>query len=93
MKDAAQLIVSGIVQGVGYRYWTERVARELGVNGWVRNLEDGRVEIFAEGERHAIDSLIERCKVGPRSAQVNNVEARPAKATGASEFTIRPDGR
>jgi acylphosphatase len=92
MTEAARVIVSGIVQGVGFRYWTERVARELGVCGWVRNLADGRVEAFVEGERDVIDAFIERCKVGPRAARVTNVEASRAKPTGATSFSIRGDG-
>jgi acylphosphatase len=81
MVSAVRLLVRGVVQGVGYRYWTERQARELGLRGWVRNLDDGRVEIFAEGEPAALDELERRCHRGPRSASVDQVarEARPVR--------------
>jgi acylphosphatase len=86
--EAAHLLVSGDVQGVGYRAWTERVAEQLRIKGWVRNLADGRVEILAEGERAALDALIARCKVGPRAASVEDVEVRPHAPSGAQSFTV-----
>lgn len=72
--SAVRLLISGIVQGVGYRAWAVRVARELGLQGWVRNLHDGRVELWAEGPAAVLDELEQRCRVGPRSAQVTRVE-------------------
>ena len=58
-RVAAQLLISGIVQGVGYRYWTTRTAARLGLAGWVRNLYDDRVEIFAEGPAPALEALVD----------------------------------
>lgn len=87
---AAHILVSGIVQGVGYRYWTERTARQLGLHGWVRNLDDGRVEIYVEGEPHRIRALIEQAKTGPRSAEVSDVSIRAVDTpAGAHAFEIR----
>lgn len=83
------MLVSGIVQGVGYRAFTERVAKELGLTGWVRNLEDSRVEVWAEGEREVLDRLIERLNEGPRYAEVKNVEARKVAVTNATAFEIK----
>lgn len=89
MIEAAHILVSGLVQGVGYRAWTERLAKELRLSGWVRNLADERVEIVVEGERAVLDDFIERCKSGPRNAQVENVAARAMKAGGARSFSIQ----
>ena len=86
---AANIQVSGIVQGVGYRYWTSRNAGELGIAGWVRNLDDGRVEIHAEGDVDRIDELVRRCRRGPRSADVTGVVRSDAAPTGAASFEIR----
>jgi acylphosphatase len=86
--EAVHILVSGDVQGVGYRAWTERLARDLKINGWVRNLADGRVEISAEGPRAALDSLIARCRRGPQAATVENVATRPIAATGAQSFAV-----
>ena len=88
---AAQLLVSGEVQMVGYRAWTERTARELGVAGWVRNLDDSRVEIFAEGDAAAIDALASRCMQGPRYARVDDVVRNARAPRGAKGFHILED--
>jgi len=62
----AHIIVSGIVQGVGFRYFIYRKAVELGLRGYVKNLFDGNVEIVVEGEKDKIQILIEHAKIGPR---------------------------
>jgi acylphosphatase len=69
----ARLIVAGRVQGVFYRHSTRQAARDLGLSGWVKNLEDGSVEIFADGPESAVKKLIEWCHKGPPNAVVNNV--------------------
>lgn len=66
--------VSGRVQGVSFRYYTVREAARLGVSGWVRNLPDGRVEIFAQGFAGEVDRLFEWAHQGPRFASVKDVE-------------------
>jgi acylphosphatase len=66
-------VVSGRVQGVGFRYSTEEVANRLGLHGWVRNLSDGRVELEAEGDRPALERLLEFLRAGPRLARVDGV--------------------
>lgn len=86
---AATLLISGIVQGVGYRAWTVRAAAELELRGWVRNLHDGRVEIWAEGSSAAIDALEARCRIGPRSGQVTAVERAPRAPRGHTGFEER----
>lgn len=70
----ARILVSGRVQGVAFRQSAADEARRLGVNGWVRNLRDGRVEAEAEGERAAVDALVRWCHAGPPAARVDRVE-------------------
>jgi acylphosphatase len=91
-EQAAHILVSGIVQGVGYRYWTERTARELHLSGWVRNLEDGRVEILAEGTPEQLRELEARLWRGPRSAEVSSIEVNAVPARGTSSFEIHRTG-
>jgi acylphosphatase len=76
-KDAVtarvHIIVEGLVQGVGFRWFVYRKAEALGLTGWVRNLYNGSVEIEAEGDRSLLEELIKEVKVGPRSARVTNL--------------------
>jgi len=73
-KVRARVFVSGIVQGVFFRQKTKRQAESLGVNGWVRNLPDGRVEAVFEGEEQAVKALVDYCYHGPSYARVTNVD-------------------
>lgn len=68
------IFVSGIVQGVFFRYSTQIKARQLGLTGWVRNLSDGRVEILCEGNEADIKSMIDWSKVGPEGAYVKKID-------------------
>jgi len=68
------VFISGNVQGVGFRYFTKRNARSLGVNGWVKNLPDGRVEAVFEGRDEDIGEMISRVKNGPTSSYVRDTE-------------------
>lgn len=74
MMKQAHIFIEGRVQGVGFRYFTKTNARELGVDGWVKNLPDGRVEAVIEGEREAVEELVDRCRKGPRSARVSDLQ-------------------
>ena len=74
-----RLLVSGRVQRVGYRDWTIRHAKALGLTGWVRNLSDGRVEVLADGDEEALAQLFEALRTGPRLATVEHVEALGAE--------------
>jgi acylphosphatase len=83
------MIVTGRVQGVGYRNWTIGNARALGVTGWVRNVQDGAVEILASGEGDALEALVEACREGPRLARVEHIEVVPSDDIAWKGFTKR----
>ncbi len=86
----AHIFVRGFVQGVGFRWSMQRVARELGVTGWVRNLSDGRVEAVVEGPRDRVERLIAWARRGPRGAWVEGVDVQWEEYRGEfSDFTIR----
>jgi acylphosphatase len=92
MAEQARLgaVVHGIVQGVNFRYYTQRQAVSLGLTGWVRNRWDGTVEVVAEGERSRLDELLRWLQQGPRSAVVERVDARWTNPTGEfSSFEVR----
>jgi len=74
--------ISGRVQGVGFREFTQRSAKQLKLSGWVKNLPDGRVEILAEGDETALAEFEKAIRTGPRPAKVTNVEITRGKATG-----------
>ena len=76
-----RLIISGDVQGVGFRAWIKGVARKLGLGGFVKNREDGAVEVVAEGERESLEILMKECHDGPEVAFVEKVQVEWEKAT------------
>jgi acylphosphatase len=85
--------IEGIVQGVGFRYWTRREAQRLGLSGWVANQSDGSVETVAEGPRDALEAFVARVSVGPPGASVEDVDIRWRHASGEFEgFAIRSGG-
>ncbi len=90
MADAARLVITGRVQGVGFRVWAMREARRRGLRGWVRNRRDGSVEALAIGESAAIDAFAESCRGGPGMAWVDGVSRAPAKDDGSRGFDERP---
>jgi len=69
----AHLHISGIVQGVGYRYYTRREAQGIGLTGWVRNLPDGRVEAVLQGTHEQVERMIKWCTRGPEEARVSDI--------------------
>ena len=82
--------ITGRVQGVGFRNFTQRRARRLGLTGWVRNEPDGSVRLEAEGPREALDDLMEAVHQGPRMAVVDDVEVAWDDATDEFEiFQVR----
>lgn len=90
-ERAVRWIVSGRVQGVGYRWFILRRAEQLAVSGWVRNLPDGRVEVVAKGSADALGNLESVLKSGPRLALVENVEKDdvPHEHVQSNSFDLR----
>ena len=74
MKVSAHIIVKGLVQGVGFRWFVEREANNLSLNGYVKNLFTGDVEVEVEGERGMIEELIEKLRIGNRMSRVTDVQ-------------------
>ena len=92
MKVRAHVYVSGRVQGVFFRYETQDEAVKHEVSGWVRNLQDGRVEAVFEGEKDRVDRMVEFCRVGPRGAKVTHFEVSQESYTGEfRDFQVRYD--
>jgi acylphosphatase len=90
MRLARRLLVTGRVQGVGFRFFTEAAARREGLHGWVRNLPDGRVEISAEGEVEALERFERSVRHGPPGARVEQVDVTDMGASGSDTgFSIR----
>ncbi|MES3518027.1 MAG: acylphosphatase [Natronomonas sp.] len=88
-RTRAHVFVSGKVQGVYFRATTRDAARERGVDGWVRNLSDGRVEAVFEGEESAVTEMIEFCHEGPPRARVDDVEVDYEPHDGIDGFDVR----
>jgi acylphosphatase len=82
MDVCAHIVVSGRVQGVGFRYFTMRIARKRQLTGWVRNLPGGDVEIEVEGPRGLIESLLKDLKVGNTWAQVTDIDVQWSPFSG-----------
>jgi acylphosphatase len=83
------VIVSGDVQGVGYRYTMRMIAREIGVSGWVRNRYDGRVEAEVEGTDEQVDEMLAWMAGGPPGSFVESAEVTDVAATGERGFEVR----
>lgn len=81
-------LVSGRVQGVGFRWFVEREAAQIGVTGWVRNCDDGAVEVMATGTREQHISLRTRLQQGPRASRVDHVGESPAPLLETQSFRI-----
>lgn len=77
MALQARLVITGRVQGVGYRDWAMATAQRLGLKGWVRNRVDGSVEALVVGEDDAVGKMIEVCRRGPTLARVDAVDVEP----------------
>ena len=89
-RRSVRVRVEGRVQGVGYRDWTERVAGELGLTGWVRNTRDGSVEALFAGPADDVAQMLERCRDGPRSAHVTAVTIVEEGAAAPDGFEVLP---
>jgi acylphosphatase len=82
MKVRRHLYISGLVQGVFYRYNTRLMAQSLGLTGWVKNRWDGRVEAVVEGEEEKVKRLVDWCHKGPSMAVVKEVEVEEEEVEG-----------
>jgi len=89
-KSRAKLIVKGIVQGVNFRYYTQREARKNNVTGWVRNLADGSVAAVFEGEEEDVESMVQWCRHGPSGAHVSELIVQPEEYRGEFQsFSVK----
>lgn len=88
-KAAKRWFISGIVQGVGFRFFVQNKARELCLSGWARNLDDGRVEVYATGPLSKLSDMAAALHVGPRMADVRHVEEHQEAVENHSGFSIR----
>ncbi len=88
-SERAHVYVSGRVQGVSFRDATRQEAESQGLNGWVRNLQDGRVEAVFEGEPDKVRRMVEWCESGPSSADVDDVSVEQESPEGLSGFEVR----
>jgi acylphosphatase len=89
MEKTCHLRIRGRVQGVGFRMFVEREARERALKGWVRNRRDGSVEALVQGPAEAVDALIARARIGPPSARVTDVEVGAAEGA-YQRFEVKP---
>jgi acylphosphatase len=90
VKEMRDLIIHGIVQHVGYRFFATRVARRFGLNGWIQNMQDGTVTACVEGYRHVIDEWVEELKEGPRYSRVTRIDEVVREFVGTlPDFDIR----
>lgn len=88
----AHVLVSGQVQGVGYRFSTQDMAKLLKLKGWVRNLRDGRVEAVFEGSSDTVKEMIQWCHQGPPAAVVDQVEVEYGEPEGVQGFEVLRSG-
>ena len=85
---ARRAILAGRVQGVGFRFFAERAAREAGVTGWVRNRPDGSVETLVEGSEDAVARYLEHLRTGPGGSRVTSFTEEEAELGGYDSFQI-----
>ena len=88
MKKSIRLYITGTVQGIFFRGFVKENAEKLNVKGFVRNLEDGRVEVFLEGDNNEVDKMTELCKKGPKHSQISGVEEKEEKFQDFKTFKI-----
>lgn len=88
MKKSVRLYVDGTVQGVFFRSFIKENAERHNLKGFTRNLEDGRVEIFIEGDIDSVNKMVELCKKGPKHSQIKKVQIKPERFQGFKVFKI-----
>ncbi len=88
MKKALRLYITGTVQGIFFRAFVKENAERYNVKGFVRNLEDGRIEIFLEGDANNVNKMIELCGKGPRHSQIKKVDMKPERFQDFKTFKV-----
>ncbi len=88
MKKSVRLYITGTVQGVFFRGFIKENAERYNVKGFTRNLEDGRIEIFLEGDSNDVNKMIELSKKGPKHSQIKNIEIKPEKFQSLKNFKV-----
>jgi acylphosphatase len=89
-RRTVRIRIEGRVQGVAFRDWMDRQARELALTGWVRNRRDGSVEAVLSGAAALVEDMLERCRQGPRAARVSDVAVLAEEDDTYARFDIRP---
>jgi len=88
MKKSVRLYIDGTVQGVFFRSFVKENAERYNVKGFVRNLEDGRIEVFLEGSSEDVNKMIELCKKGPKHSQIKKVDVKPERFQDFKVFKV-----
>lgn len=88
MKKSIRIYIDGTVQGIFFREFVKENAEKYNVKGFVRNLDNGKVEAFLEGTSEDVEKVVEICKKGPKHAQIRNVEIKEEKYQGFKEFKV-----
>ena len=88
MKKSVRLFLTGSIQGIFFRQFVKDNADKNNVRGYVRNIEDGRVEIFLEGDKENVETMATICKSGPKHANIRNVVEKPESFQDFKEFKI-----
>jgi len=88
MKKAVRIYITGTVQGVFFRAFVKENAERYDVKGFTRNLEDGRIEIFLEGNPENVNKMMELCEKGPKHSQIKKMEVKPEKFQDFKTFKV-----
>ena len=88
MKKSLRLFLTGSVQGMFFEQFISESAKRLDVRGYIRKLEDGRAEIFLEGDKNKVDEMTALCKRGTQHTQIRNVEEKPERFQDFKEFRV-----
>ncbi len=88
MKKSVRVYITGTVQGVFFRAFMKENAERHNVKGFTRNLEDGRVEVFLEGDSDKVNKMIEICKSGPKHSQIRKVDVKPERFQDFKTFKV-----
>ena len=88
MKKSIRIYITGTVQGIFFRNFVKENAERYDVKGFVRNLDDGRIEVFLEGDVDKVKKMIELCKKGPKHAQIRSVEEKSESFQGFRTFKV-----